>query len=965
MPTITCYEQTENHLTNSAIWSTISALAEHVPDELIIITANNNYRESLIHLLINRDKLNYFPTIQSFDDWINQLLNIEPYSYFSCYHELLNLIESDFHHDHLLFLTQDEMIKTLLNFFLFLLLHDYDFDEQRHLFPDFLTKVEDDCRTLFKRFKNQTKTKLIFYNVMDKCRLIQERKTVLEQTLQNKTVVFLGFTHLTKTQRYLLQRLIPLTTQTAFYTSKESYVKDWVRQEFNDILEIPETNQRLNKSITRYSFDTLQQECRWVLKDCLNRLANNNDHTIQLVIPSDRHYNRTINELADEFNISLFSTKKQPFQQTSLFESLKSIINFIQYPDTVSALETLFSSPLISRFKHGHDLIDIDLELIIQVFRKESVVAGFYSMKQAFDFTLASLEKKISSDDDDDYSLRYKQRLEEQWLIIETLYTYTIGFKEQLVLKKWIDYFLHLIDLFDINNQLNFLADNGNVINQVAFDQFIQQLPKFITSVETGLKPYLNTICNRLILFLEQQTIDTEPTHTHSIYIHSLQEAVYFPASYSYVLGFHDSCWPYAIPENIFLKQINIPSFIDVYDDDKDYQYLLFSQLLTEECCLTSSIEYLGKQTEPSRFEFKLPFEINLTTAPSYSHQVSFTESLQRPIQYLDHKTINYDTISSKYSHLKSDSFNSLSNNVILADIKDKIRRKPFSATRLDTYQRCPSQYYFRYVLELEPAQELSEGISAAQWGVLVHEMMYLFNKNGQYNNKNNLKLAAEEAFSKVPYMNFYWEQKKELLFGTTTEPGLIDAIFETIQQQPYRLHPGQFEMDFNWTLPNSTYQFKGKIDALFFSDLNEPILIDYKTSRQLSSAVDFEEYRALQLPIYGLSIYKQTQRIPIGSLLFQINSQKHTDIKVIACTKNAKKDTFELKRKRPYIYDETYFNALEHHLATLIKLLESGFISTDYHPVLAKTYTKRSTICRVCPYSLHCHFKERFNAIY
>ena len=60
MPTITCYEQTENHLTNSAIWSTISALAEHVPDELIIITANNNYRESLIHLLINRDKLNYF-----------------------------------------------------------------------------------------------------------------------------------------------------------------------------------------------------------------------------------------------------------------------------------------------------------------------------------------------------------------------------------------------------------------------------------------------------------------------------------------------------------------------------------------------------------------------------------------------------------------------------------------------------------------------------------------------------------------------------------------------------------------------------------------------------------------------------------------------------------------------------------------------------------------------------------------
>ena len=64
---------------------------------------------------------------------------------------------------------------------------------------------------------------------------------------------------------------------------------------------------------------------------------------------------------------------------------------------------------------------------------------------------------------------------------------------------------------------------------------------------------------------------------------------------------------------------------------------------------------------------------------------------------------------------------------------------------------------------------------------------MYIFNKKGQYNNKLKLKEAAEEAFRKIPYLTFYWEQKKELLFGTYTQTGLIDAIFDVIQNQTYR----------------------------------------------------------------------------------------------------------------------------------------------------------------------------------
>ena len=124
--------------------------------------------------------------------------------------------------------------------------------------------------------------------------------------------------------------------------------------------------------------------------------------------------------------------------------------------------------------------------------------------------------------------------------------------------------------------------------------------------------------------------------------------------------------------------------------------------------------------------------------------------------------------------------------------------------------------------------------------------------------------------------------------------------------------------MDFDWTLNNSSYRIKGKIDALFYSADHQPILLDYKTSRRLSTAADFEHYRSLQLPIYGLSLSKSIGSIPIGSLLFQMHHPDHTALAVIACTKPAKKDVFELKRKRPYLYDSNYFYALETHLLNL-----------------------------------------------
>ncbi len=52
------------------------------------------------------------------------------------------------------------------------------------------------------------------------------------------------------------------------------------------------------------------------------------------------------------------------------------------------------------------------------------------------------------------------------------------------------------------------------------------------------------------------------------------------------------------------------------------------------------------------------------------------------------------------------------------------LRQRRYSATALDTYLRCPLQFYYRYVLRLEEREEISGEIDRAEVGKFVHRVL-------------------------------------------------------------------------------------------------------------------------------------------------------------------------------------------------------------------------------------------------
>ena len=959
MSAITCYEHNNTPLDQSYFWDTVSYLVSTVPEEIVIITPNHAYRQALIELLCKHSTNQHLPSVQSFDDWINQLLNCEPYSYFECYHHLLTLIDSQRYRTTLPFLVHDNMVKALLHFFMFLITHDYTFDSAKSLFPAYLNSIEDECKSLFLLFKKRISQLYNTLSVTVKCQRLQQRRSIIRSQLSNKTVVYIGFTQLSKSHRYLLQRLLSLTAQSTFYTAKQSPIHQWLVDQFDSVSFIPQPDSPPStKTIPIYTFNTVADECRWIVKDLLRRKQDHPSSVIQLVVPNLQSYGPILHHIAAEFKLDLHSSRVALFKHTAVCKSLQDILLFLKKPHHVASLEALFSSPLIRRLKINQSFYTIDLALILRVLRQESVSVGFNAIKHAFEYHISLTQKKIDQQLDVDQHSILLQRLKTQCKLIEFLYDSLSRFNQATSVIDWLDCFLACLEMFDMTSSSDDPA--------LSLEPLLQHLPRFARSWRMDTSFSTVMICDRLLLFLETLTYEDLNHPSSLVYLHTLQEAAYFPADFSYVLGFTDACWPYHIAENQFIQLATTTSFIDCVDDDPAYQCRLLAQLLAQPSCLAYPGHYQGKDVQLSRFFYTLPYTFDTQTPVPKSDLTSLCEYVQQPVSALDANYVDKDYITQKYDAIQNSSYLTLTHPTVLSQLVDQLKQTPFSATRLDLYQRCPLHYYYRYILGYDTIQDLQEGISPSEWGILIHDMMFRFNENKNYSSKQQLLDAAQKAFNALSTSHFYWQQKKDMLFGTPSQPGLIDAIFDTLTELPYRLNPGQFELDFNWTLSHSPYTLKGKIDALFYTDQREPVIVDYKTSQTLSSSADFEYFRSLQLPIYGLSIYKQTGQIPVGSLLFQLHSPSKTDVKVVACTKDAKKDTFDLKRKRPFLYTSAYFDALETHLSELIKLLQSGFIGTDHHPLLAQTHkTRSSSTCRHCDYVLHCQYKDRFNAVY
>lgn len=171
-------------------------------------------------------------------------------------------------------------------------------------------------------------------------------------------------------------------------------------------------------------------------------------------------------------------------------------------------------------------------------------------------------------------------------------------------------------------------------------------------------------------------------------------------------------------------------------------------------------------------------------------------------------------------------------------DIDDfqRLTLAEFSYSRIDTYEMCPSKYFFSYIKK-EPRQ-FGE---AAVLGNIIHSVLE--------------DLVSNEKTLSLEEMKSSYEEKKQsydptgLISDTLINAGneIIQEFYDVNQDKLFDVYDK--EMSFNFVLGN--YHIIGYIDRVDVIG-NSVQIIDYKTGKREVAAKDVAQN--LQLGIYALA---------------------------------------------------------------------------------------------------------------
>ena len=317
-------------------------------------------------------------------------------------------------------------------------------------------------------------------------------------------------------------------------------------------------------------------------------------------------------------------------------------------------------------------------------------------------------------------------------------------------------------------------------------------------------------------------------------------------------------------------------------------------------------------------------------------------------------------------------------------------QQRTYSVTELETYAKCPFQYFTSKILGLDAKdEEETEGLSSLEKGVLVHEILFRFYENrreqpaiSQYDEadyeaaKQQLSDVIDEMMGNVTSEDLFREVDKTLLrvtlnqwlaeereYNVTTIPryfevsvGRRQGMTDSVLSDPEPVRIGDVRLN-------------AKIDRI---DVANDVfnVIDYKTGSLTLGIKDILEGRALQLPIY-LEIARRllgTGYEPTAGLYHKVrlNSCK---IELGIGKESCRGEAYVLARKtQQMLSDETFDSVIARvsgYLAQYVNGISDGtfplitrvetFVDSEEEGDTPITPRNKTAPCNYCSYKRVC----------
>ena len=257
-------------------------------------------------------------------------------------------------------------------------------------------------------------------------------------------------------------------------------------------------------------------------------------------------------------------------------------------------------------------------------------------------------------------------------------------------------------------------------------------------------------------------------------------------------------------------------------------------------------------------------------TASTPSDQ-EFPDNLADMQPLIDHVMAVEKSREETHEHLAYEGV--LTAGTLLAESQEQLasrRQRTYSVTELETYAKCPFQYFAAEILELgSPDEEDTEGLSSREKGELVHDVLVRFyddrreqpavsqcDEAGFEEAKQQLSLVIDQVMSDTASEDIFRRVDKTLLKVTLNQWLAVEREYDVTTT------PGYFEVSVGRrqgitdsvlsrpeSISISDIRINAKIDRI---DIGNGVfnVIDYKTGRTFG-VKDILEGRALQLPIY------------------------------------------------------------------------------------------------------------------
>lgn len=353
------------------------------------------------------------------------------------------------------------------------------------------------------------------------------------------------------------------------------------------------------------------------------------------------------------------------------------------------------------------------------------------------------------------------------------------------------------------------------------------------------------------------------------------------------------------------------------------------------------------------------------------------------------------------------DDENSVFGNNLPADLQNflvEYSKKTYSVSEFETYQKCPYQYFLRYVLGIQERVWETEEISNIEIGNLLHRIAYKFMtaiKNEEPNSDGLVKLdknkkdyywqlltdLAKQELEFFKYFDYEYHVLSKLLIGdfNKSSESKINSLYGGLLylwlerelsycEHTNKLYPAYFELAFGYKKQSANpvsingIKIRGKIDRI---DLHENkshfLIVDYKkSSPDIIRKNVYDLDYGLQISVYIKAAEQIVPSIsgvssiePVGGVFFCFKPDKFN--------KTKSKDELELLRKTTHIpiivqeynfleKDSSQFNekSIDTQIKPIIEQIQK-IVNNITQGLFGEKNTRNQKICEYCGYANLC----------